>query len=308
MRHSFILATAVAAVAVLPLAAPWLQFVLTVAVAKGFAALGVAILLRAGLISIGHAMFFAASAYGIAFLAGSSVGDFVALLIIAVVVAAFFGALAGVFLVRYRAIFFAMLNLAISMVFYALLSKLYGTTGGTDGMPIAIPTVFGFALGPYAFMKVLFYTSLFLMVVVGAAIHRYLKSPLGHALSAVHDNEVRLEYLGVPVWAVLLIAYVVSAALAGLGGALASFAIGRVVPEFAFWTASGHLVLIAVMGGIGGVPGAFIGALFLELLHTAAVTVTDAWNLIVGTALILVIMFMPQGLYGLLARKKVAVE
>jgi ABC-type branched-subunit amino acid transport system permease subunit len=307
MTRTVYLAAAVATLALLPLAAPWLQFVLTVAVAKGFAALGVAILLRAGLISIGHAMFFAASAYGVAFLAASGLGDFVALVILSVLVGAAFGLAAGAFLVRYRAIFFAMLNLAVSMVFYALLSKLYALTGGTDGMPVGIPTVFGLTLGEPAFKQVLYYVSLALMVIVGLAVHRYLDSPLGHALSAVHTNEVRLEYLSIPVWAVLLVAYVVSAALAGLGGALASFAIGRVVPDFAFWTASGHLVLVAVLGGIGGVPGAFIGALFLELLHTVAVTVTDAWNLIVGAALILAIMFMPQGLYGLLGKKKVAV-
>jgi branched-chain amino acid transport system permease protein len=153
-------------------------------------------------------------------------------------------------------------------------------------------------------MQVLFYFSLTLMILVGFAVHRYLDSPLGHALSAVHTNEIRLEYLGIPVWAVLLVAYVVSAALAGLGGAIAAFAIGRVVPDFAFWTASGHLVLIAVLGGIGGVSGAFIGALFLELLHTVAATVTDAWNLLVGVALIAVIMFMPRGFYGLVARKE----
>jgi branched-chain amino acid transport system permease protein len=142
------------------------------------------------------------------------------------------------------------------------------------------------------------------MIVVGFAVHRYLDSPLGHALSAVHTNEIRLEYLGIPVWAVILIAYVISAALAGLGGAIAGFAIGRAVPDLAFWTASGHLVLVAVLGGIGGVPGAFLGALFLELLHSAAVTVTDAWNLIMGVALIAVIMFMPQGFYGLFSRKE----
>jgi len=304
MMSFALLAGSVAALAALPLAAPWLQFVLTVAIAKGFAALGVAILLRAGLISIGHAMFFAASAYGIAFLMRTGVGDFALLVALSVVVAAIFGAIAGAFLVRYRAIFFAMLNLAVSMVFYALLSKLYSITGGTDGLPVPIPSVFGIHLTEPAFKNLLYYSSLALMVLVGLAVTRYLESPLGRALSAVHTNEVRLEYLGIPVWAVLLIAYVVSAAMAGLGGALASFAIGRVVPDFAFWTASGHLVLVAVLGGIGGVAGAFIGALFLELLHTVAVTVTDAWNLIVGAALILVIMFMPQGLYGLLARKK----
>lgn len=297
-------AAAVLILALLPVAAPWLQFVLTLAIAKGFAALGVAVLLRAGLISIGHAMFFAASAYGVAFLARAGVNDLGLLLILSVLGGALVGAIAGSFLVRYRAIFFAMLNLAVSMVCYALCAKLYGVTGGTDGMPVPVPAIFGVLLGEPAFKGVLFYLSLGLMVLVGLAVQRYLNSPLGHALSAVHTNEIRLEYLGIPVWAVLLIAYAVSAALAGLGGAIAGFAIGRVVPEFAFWTASGHLVLIAVLGGIGGVPGAFIGAVFLELLHSAAVTVTDSWNLIVGMTLIIVIMFMPQGIYGLFARKE----
>ncbi len=302
--RTILAAAAMLSLAVLPLAAPWLQFVLTLAIAKGFAALGVAVLLRAGLISIGHAMFFAASAYGVAFLARAGINDFGVLLILSVVVAALVGAIAGAFLVRYRAIFFAMLNLAVSMVFYALCAKLYGVTGGTDGMPVPIPAIFGIVVAEPAFKSILFYLSLALMVLVGLAVQRYLNSPLGHALSAVHTNEIRLEYLGIPVWAVLLIAYVISAALAGLGGAIAGFAIGRVVPDFAFWTASGHLVLVAVLGGIGGVPGAFLGALFLELLHSAAVTVTDAWNLIVGVTLIVVIMFMPQGFYGLFSRKE----
>lgn len=303
MRAVFAI-VAVVVLAVLPLLAPWLQFVLTLAIAKGFAALGVAILLRAGLISIGHAMFFAVSAYGVAFLAGMGVGDFATLLVLSVLIAAVTGAVVGAFLIRYRAIFFAMLNLAVSMVFYSLFSKLYGITGGSDGITVHIPSVFGAVLSEPAFKNVLFYLSLTLMVVVGLGVHRFLDSPLGHALSAVHTNEVRLEYLGIPTWAVLLVAYTLSAALAGLGGAIAGFAIGRVVPDFAFWTASGHLVLVAVLGGIGGVPGAFIGALFLELLHSAAVTVTDAWNLIVGAALIAVIMFMPKGLYGLFAREE----
>ena len=301
---AIIAAAAVLILTLLPVAAPWLQFVLTLAIAKGFAALGVAVLLRAGLSSIGHAMCLAASAYAVAFLARTCVNDLGLLLILSVLGGALVGAVAGSFLVRYRAIFFAMLNLDVSMVFYALCAKLYGVTGGTDGMPVPVPAVFGIALGEPAFKSVLFYLSMGLMVLVGLAVQRYLNSPLGHALSAVHTNEIRLEYLGIPVRAVLLIAYVISAALAGLGGAIAGFAIGRVVPDFAFWTASGHLVLIAVLGGIGGVPGAFIGALFLELLHSAAVTVTDSWNLIVGMTLIIVIMFMPQGVYGLFARKE----
>jgi branched-chain amino acid transport system permease protein len=295
---------AVVVLALLPLGLPWLQFVLTLAIAKGFAALGVALLLRAGLISIGHAMFFAVSAYACAFAARSGISDLAVLLLLSMVASAVAGLLTGLFLVRYRAIFFAMLNLALSMVFYALFAKLYRITGGTDGMPVPLPTVVGLSLAEPVFKTTLYYVSIVLMMVIGFIVHRYLDSPLGQALSAVHTNEIRLEYLGVPVRRVLIIAYTLSAILAGLGGTIAAFAIGRVVPEFAFWTASGHLLLVAVLGGVGGVAGAFVGALFLEVLHAAVVTVTSAWNFIVGAALIAIIMFLPNGLYGLLVRKR----
>jgi len=294
---------ALAVLALAPFAAPWLQFVLTLAIAKGFAALGVMILLRAGLISIGHAMFYAVSAYTAAFLARAGVNDFVLLLALGTLSSAVAGLLAGAFLVRYRAIFFAMLNLAISMVLYALVSKLYGLTGGTDGIRLATPRFFGLALDKVHFDFALYYASLALMAGLGYLVDRYLRSPLGHALSAVHTNELRLEYLGVSVRGVLLIAYVVSATLAGVGGVIAACAIGHVLPEFAFWTASGHLVLVAVLGGIGAVAGPFIGSLFLELLHSAVVSVTDAWSLIIGVALISVIFFLPSGLYGLMRRR-----
>lgn len=295
---------ALAALALAPVAAPWLQFVLTLAIAKGFAALGVAVLLRGGLISIGHAMFYAVSAYAIAFLARAGVNEFVLLLLLGTLASAIAGLVVGAFMVRYRAIFFAMLNLAMSMVLYALLSKLYGITGGTDGMRLAVPSFFGLALDKPRFDTALYYAGIVLMVGVGYGVQRYLASPLGHALSAVHTNELRLEYLGVPVRIVLLIAYTISAALAGIGGAIAAMAIGHILPEFAFWTASGHLVLVAVLGGIGGVAGPFIGSLFLEVLHTVAVGVTDAWNLIIGVALIGVIFFLPAGLYGLVGRRR----
>jgi len=295
---------AAAALCAAPLIAPWLEFMLTLAIAKGFTALGVAILLRAGLISIGHAMFYAAGAYAIGFLARIGVNDFAALLVLSTLIAAVAGAVVGAFVIRYRAIFFAMLNLAISMVFYALLSKLYDLTGGSDGMRVGVPTFFGAALTKPGFDMALYYASLVLMVAVGYVVHRYLKSPLGHALAAVHTNELRLEYLGVSVRLVLLAAFTASAALAGIGGAIAAVSIGHILPEFAYWTASGNLVLIAVLGGIGGVAGPFGGAFFLEILHTIAAQFTDAWNMIIGIALIGVIFFLPTGLYGLLGLRR----
>lgn len=304
MRMFLLALAALIIVAIAGISAPWLQFLLTLAIAKGLAALGVAILLRAGLISIGHAMFFATGAYATAFLARYGITDFVSLLLLSTIISTFTGILVGAFMVRYRAIFFAMLNLAVSMVMFSLLSKLYNVTGGTDGMRVVRATFFGVSPGEQTFELIVFLTSLAVVMLVGFAINAYLKSPLGEALKAVHTNEIRLEYISVPVWGVLLVGYTISAALAGLGGSFAAMAVGHVLPEMAFWTESGHLVLVAVLGGIGGVAGPFIGAIFLELVHTIAAGYTDAWSMIVGAALLFVIFFLPSGLYGLINRKR----
>jgi ABC-type branched-subunit amino acid transport system permease subunit len=287
-----------------PILIPWLNFVFTLAIAKGFAALGVALLLRAGMISIGHALYFAVGAYVTAYLTRQlGVSDLAVILVTALVMSALSGLLIGMFMVRYRGIFFAMLNLAISMVVFPLLAKLYHLTGGTDGVRVAMPTLFGFSPDRAVFEGILLYVALGLVVMVGYLVHCYLRSPMGKALEAVHTNEVRLEYLGVSAWGVLLSAYTVSAGLAGLGGAIGAVALGHVLPEFAYWTQSGHLVLIAVLGGIGGVAGPFIGALFLEVVRSFAVGyVGDAWHMIVGGTLLLVIFFLPSGLYGLVNR------
>jgi len=288
----------------LPVAVPWLGFVFTLAVSKGLAALGVAMLLRGGLISIGHALYFAIGAYAVAFLIrDAGIRDLLLLFAGATIITTAAGFLVGAFMVRYRAIFFAMLNLAVSMVFFTLLSKLYYITGGTDGLRVATPSLLGMQLSRGSFDLTLHIAALILMVASALLIDRYLKSPLGEALGAIHTNEVRLEYLGVSARGVIWAAYTVSAGLAGLGGAITAVAIGHVVPELSYWTVSGQLVLIAVLGGIGGVPGAFIGAFFLELVRTFAVGVAaDAWNAIIGISLLIVIFFMPEGLYGLIQR------
>jgi len=300
-RYVFSLAVVAA---LLPIGVPWLAFVFTIAVSKGLAALGVAMLLRGGLISIGHALYFAIGAYAVAFLMREAgIADLLLLLVCATLITTVAGLVVGAFMVRYRAIFFAMLNLAISMVFFALLSKLYYFTGGTDGLRVATPTILTIQLSRSTFDIILQMSVLILMIASALLIDRYLKSPLGEALRAIDSNEVRLEYLGVSARGTIWAAYTVSAGLAGLGGAISAVAIGHVVPEMSYWTVSGQLVLIAVLGGIGGVPGAFIGAFFLELVQTFAVGLAaEAWNAIIGLSLLIVIFFLPEGLYGLIQR------
>jgi len=130
-----------------------------------------------------------------------------------------------------------------------------------------------------------------------------LTSPMGQALAAIKTNETRLEYLGLSARKVLLIAYVISAVLAGIGGVLLAAVQGLVTPEYGYWIRSGEFVFIAVLGGAGHVLGAFAGSLVYELVRTyAAAFAADIWQMVLGVVLLLVILFAPKGLIGLYER------
>mgnify|MGYP004532456487 CR=1 FL=1 len=282
-------------------AVPWLRFVLTVALAKGIAVLGILLLLRAGQVSFGHALYVALAAYAVAF-AAPLVPDAAVLLPLAAIGAAAVGLIVGLFVVRYREIFFGMLNLAISMVFYSVLEKFYAVTRGTDGMRIRVPTVFGASLEGPAYEWTMFAIALALALGFGAIVRLYLMSPMGQALSGIKTRETRLEFMGLPARRVLLAAYALSALMAGCGGAIIAMTSRHVTPLLAYWTASGELVFIAILGGAGSVLGPFLGAVAFELTRVyAAAALADAWQLILGTVLLGVILFAPGGLWGMIA-------
>ena len=131
----------------------------------------------------------------------------------------------------------------------------------------------------------------------------YLSSPLGEALAGIKTRETRLEFMGVPARGVLLSAYVMSAMVGGIGGALIAMTSRHVTPLLAYWTSSGELVFIAILGGAGGVLGPFLGAAAYELVRIyAAASFADAWQMILGAVLLLVILFAPGGLWGMAAR------
>lgn len=293
------LAAAMIAAAV---AAPWLRFVLTIALAKGVAVLGILLLLRAGQVSFGHALYVALGAYTVAFL-GPRLGDAAVVLVLGGLIAGAAGLLVGLFVTRYRQIFFGMLNLAMSMVFYSLLDKLYTITRGSDGIRVEIMPVAGQALDIVSYEWTVFGIALGLAFLLALALRHYLTSPLGEALAGIKTRETRLEFMGVPARGVLLAAYVLSAFAGGLGGALIALTSRHVTPLLAYWTASGELVFIAILGGAGGVLGPFLGAATYELVRVyAAAAFADAWQAILGAVLLLVILFAPGGLWGMAAR------
>ena len=295
-----------ALLALAPVFAPTTQVMLTLALAKSLAVLGIIVLLQAGQVSFGHALFYAVSAYAAAFLGRAMAGGELLLsLLLGMASAALVALLVGLFVVRYREIFFGMLNLAASMIFFSFLEKFYHITGGSDGLSVPRPTVLGFTLERAGFETLLYYGSLALVLLALMLTHRFLSSPVGQMLRAIKTNEVRLEYLGVSSRRVLLAGYVVSAALCGLGGALMASAQGIVTPEYAWWVRSGEFVFIAILGGAGSVQGALVGALAYESVKTyAAAFAADIWQLVLGVVLLAVILFAPKGMAGLLQARR----
>ncbi len=289
---------------------PWTKTPLIVALCFGLAALGVGVLVRAGQISFGHAMYAAVSGYGVAFLARAYPGlDALVLVLAGVGASLAAGALIGVFVVRYRGIFFGMLNLAVCMVLYSLIGKLYSWTGGTDGLRIARPRLAGVELERAGFETALLVLSLLLALALGWLVQRYYRSASGEAMAGIKTNETRLEYLGLSAQRVLWNGYMLSVALVGLSGALFALVQGLVSPEMGSWLRSGEFVFITILGGSSHALGAFIGAVVFELVKLfAAAYMSGVWQMLLGLTLIVVILAAPEGIVGLFTRRHTARE
>jgi branched-chain amino acid transport system permease protein len=295
-----------AVLAVMPVLIPWSKVILTMVMSKGLAVLGVLVLLRAGQVSFGHAMFYATSAYTVTFITRGVQGvDLLTVVVAGVAASTLLGLLVGLFVVRYRYIFFSMLNLAISMVLYALLEKFYYITGGSDGLMLTRPEFFGRVMERAGFETCFYYLVLISSIMVAYGVHCFLKAPIGQALAAIKTNETRLEYLGISTRNVMLSGYVLSTALVGLGGAFSAISQGVITPEFAYWVRSGEFIFIAILGGAGNVLGAFAGSLIFEVVRMYFIVVAAGmWQMLLGIILLIIVMAAPDGIIGILSRKK----
>jgi len=285
-----------------PLVLPdWMRFIGMLAMAKFMAVLAVALFLRANQVTFGHAMFYAVGAYTVGFGAKwFGFRDVAILLPVGALLGAGVAALVGLVLARYREIFFAMLNLAFSMVLYGALLKLYWVTGGTDGLSAGVPTFFGYAPPRESLRDFLYYATLIVTGIVVYAVYRFLASPLGFYLKAMADNEIRIEYSGEPVRRVMYITYVLSGTLAAMGGVLAAFIVGHIVPEYSFWIQSGEFVFIALLGGYASVVGPLVGAIAFEFIRTyASKYFPNEWQMTLGIIMLAIILFRPGGLWAI---------
>lgn len=285
----------------------WALFLATISLSKGLVVLGLLLLMRTGLVSFGQGLYYAAGAYA----AGSAaiqlgVGDALVMALVGTAAAGAVALVVGVLLARYRAIFFAMLSLAFSMILYGLLVK-SSALGSTDGFHVTPETIAGVGLEGTRGRVLLFALTAVSAFVAAAGLDRYLGSHLGRLAPAVRDNELRVEYMGASVRNVVHLNVVIAGALAGLGGVLTAITVGHIDPEMAYWTTSGEFVFVAILSGTTSVVAPFLGALVLELLRSFAYEYApNTWQIVVGGAMLAVILFLPAGLWSVFQRRRTA--
>jgi branched-chain amino acid transport system permease protein len=308
------LAVAALVVALVPWFAPTYHVLLMLPfMAYGVVLLGLNLLFGyTGLVSFGHALFIGLGAYTAAFLTGMfKVRSLEVMLLTAVVVAAVVALPVAALCVRYVKIYFGMLTLAFGMVFYTILLKFYRLTGGDEGMPVARPLLLGMDLGAMPKTDYLagpyYYYSLVVLAIAALVMWRIVHSPFGLCLRTIRDNPVKAETLGISVPWYRLAAFVISAVYGGVGGVLLAIPTGNVDPTLAYWTHSGNIVFMTLLGGFASFFGPLVGAFVFIYLQDFVMSVVPYWRLIFGAILALIVIFAPAGLMGLFARRR-AVE
>jgi branched-chain amino acid transport system permease protein len=257
-----------------------------------------------GLLSFGHAMFLGLGAYGAAVMAGIiGIKQFEIVLLAVVIASALIALPIALLCARYVGIFFGMLTLAFGMLFYSFLFKFYHLTGGDSGMRVPRMNILGLAFERYNKIEFLagpfYYYCLALLVIAGFLMWRIVHSPFGLHLQALRDNARKAEYLGVHVRRFRVAAFAISAAFGAIGGAILGFRVGLADPELVYWTHSGQLVFMAVLGGFSNFFGPIIGALTYTLLQDQLQSLTEYWRSMLGIILALIVIGFPEGVAGL---------
>lgn len=282
----------------------WMAFIGIISLAKGLVVLGLMVLWRTGLVSFGQSLYYALGAYavGLAHLYWGLTDAFVGVLLGAVV-AGFVAFVVGFLLARYRDLFFAMLSLAFAMILYGVLVK-SEALGSTDGFVIPVPTFVGYKPGADTAQAVLLAFTAAIVLASAYLVDRYQKSTAGHLTTAIRDNEIRVEYLGFSVRQAIHVKYVLAGVLGGAGGALVAMAVGHIDPDMAYWTTAGEFVFVAILSGTASVAAPFFGSIIFEVLRSYAMQyAAHIWHMVLGVALLLIIMFLPDGLWSLFRRR-----
>ncbi|MFC6761462.1 branched-chain amino acid ABC transporter permease [Sulfitobacter porphyrae] len=258
-----------------------------------------------GLLSLGHAAFLGVGAYTQAVLVGAGVPFPLAILCAAALSAAV-GAVVGLPALRVKGIYLAIATLAFGLIVEEVFARWESVTGGNGGLLVPSLELAGVKLGA---TDRFYWVALICCAIVTLAVLNFLRSPTGRAFVAIRDSEISAQSMGINLALYKTVSFALSAAIVGIAGALYAHQLRYLSPEQFGITQSIDLLMLVVVGGLGAVQGAYIGAVFLiaapQLISLGKdylpgfVAEAPGLQLVVfGLVLILVVMFEPQGLYG----------
>jgi|HubBroStandDraft_2_1064218.scaffolds.fasta_scaffold06908_4 branched-chain amino acid transport system permease protein len=253
-----------------------------------------------GLMSLGHAAFFGLGAYAVAVL-GTQFGVNAWLGVAAgIVVAGCAAALIGFFCVRTGGIPFLMLTLAFSQLVFSVALKWRDVTGGSDGIAIAErPGFLGYDL---SHSLVMYFMALAFFAMTYWGLRRLLNAPLGHAFVGIRENEQRMMAIGYPTRGYKLLSFTIAGSIAGLAGGLYAIFNGFISADAVYWTASGDILIMTMLGGAGTLIGPALGAAIVLLMKNVVSSYSEHWLAIIGVTFICCVMFFPGGLWGSLQK------
>jgi branched-chain amino acid transport system permease protein len=262
-----------------------------------------------GLVSFGHAAYFGVAAFLLALISPKyEAANFWLTLPAAMAAAALVALVIGFLVVRTAGVYFIMVTLAFAQMLYAIFHDTQ-IAGGSDGIYIYVRpelTIAGFKPLDLESPVQFFYLVQVMLILVYAFLSRLLHAPFGRALAGIRVNEQRMRSIGFAVFSYKLGAFVLAGALAGLSGYLAACQFGFVNPEILAWHQSGIVLMMVILGGMGRLHGAVIGAfayvLLQEVLSAQALLGAYAgfWQLPMGILIVLSVLFFPQGLGALI--------
>ena len=275
-------------------------------VVLGLAAMALNFLLGfTGVLSFGHAAYFGLGAYGAGMTIRYLVPSTGLALVVGLLVGAIAAAIIGPMIIRLRGVYFAMVTIAFGQVFYFTAFRWNTVTGGDDGLTgwTRQPLSFGFATVDITHDPIAFYFLVLAVFAIAVGVMAWLlRSPFGRTLLAIRQNERRARFLGIPVDQHIWISWTISCAFVSVAGALYALLNNFVDPRALYWSQSGDFVIMAVLGGMRSFWGPLIGAAIFVTLQDYLSSQTENWMWFVGLFFVLVVLFFPRGILGMLRR------
>jgi branched-chain amino acid transport system permease protein len=253
-----------------------------------------------GMMSFGHAAYLGIGGYAVGMLAHEGILSGFVQWPVALAASALFALVIGALSLRTRGVYFIMITLAFAQMAYYVFAGL-ARYGGDDGLTIYKRSQFG-GLLDLSNKTVFYYVCLALVYAAIYLVWRLVNSRFGMVIQGARSNNARMRAIGFPTYRYQLACFVIAGTMCGLAGALLANHTDFVSPSIMYWTRSGDLIVMVVLGGMGSLFGPLIGAVALLLLEEVLSGITEYWQIILGPLLLLVVLFAHGGIDGLLAK------